>query len=162
MTAAAFNRGKSKQDYQTPPDFMEAVRRRFGELDIDLAASSENKQANVYITEEIDSLSLTQHWPTGLQCWLNPPFSRIEPWARKCADSLSSRVLMLVPAAVGSNWFRDYVFHSGAAEVYFLNGRLKFVGAKDPYPKDLLLAQYIPDYRPFSARVSTWKWRTEE
>ena len=57
----------------------------------------------------------------------------------------------LVPAAVGSNWFRDYV--DGKALVLLLNGRLSFDGA-GPYPKDCILCLYgiEPGYE-------VWSWR---
>lgn len=158
---AAFNRGNSKQDYATPADFMRAVEKRFGPLAFDLAADASNAKAARYFTVEQDSLAQdwtaldlhdwTRHW-----AWLNPPFDRIEPWARKCAESKHAvDILFLVPAAVGANWWRDWV-HKEAA-VLFLNGRLSFDG-KNPYPKDCALCTYsrrvVPGY-------DVWNWRGE-
>lgn len=74
--------------------------------------------------------------------WLNPPYSNIGPWAKKCAEesALGARILFLVPASVGSNWFRDFVFKKSL--VLFLNDRIKFVGAEYVYPKDCIIAAY--------------------
>ncbi len=150
--------GLSKQDYSTPPEFIAAVKSRLGISDFkwDLAASHLNSKAGAfnYYYEQEDSL--IQNWGGGLRgpwwCWLNPPFANIAPWAKKCSES-GIKIAFLVPAAVGSNWFRDYV--DGKALVLLLNGRLSFDGV-GPYPKDCLLALYgaEPGYE-------VWDWRKQ-
>ena len=154
-TGASFARGGSKQDYETPPDFLCAVAQKFGPLICDLAARPDNKKADLFLIPDVHSL--TVHWHKLLKGnqWLNPPFDRISPWAMKCAaeSKLGASILFLVPASVGSNWFADFVHDK--AHVYLLNGRLQFVGAKDPYPKDCMLAAYgfgKPGY-------SVWRWK---
>lgn len=156
-------RGKSRQDYQTPPAFLRAVRCTLGIMDFafDFAASPENAVVGRYYTEADNGL--VQSWRvTGpLEWgWLNPPFSHIEPWVEKSFRESSAdggpRVAMLLPASVGSNWWRDWVH--GKASVRFLNGRIQFVGAKDPYPKDCALLLYssmlVPGY-------AVWTWPTK-
>lgn len=156
--------GRSKQDYQTPPEFLEAVRNRLDDYFIyDLAASSDNCVVYSYFDESMDSLK--QDW-TKLRdadepnkwCWLNPPYGNIEPWVKKCAEESlkGAHIACLVPASVGANWWRDYVEND--AYVLFLNGRLKFVGAKDYYPKDCALLLYTPFIRSGSA---VWDWRLD-
>lgn len=152
-TGAMLARGSSKQDYQTDPEFMKAVKYRFGTPRVDLAATLKNTQCNRYFTKRENAL--VQPWPRTL-CWLNPPYSNITPWAEKCAKEalLGSRILFLVPAAVGSNWFCESCFPH--ATTYFLNGRLIFVGEKDPYPKDLILC----DFAGAHGRIcEPWRWR---
>lgn len=61
---------------------------------------------------------------------------------------------MLVPASVGANWWFTGVHHE--ADVHFLNGRIKFVGAKDPYPKDCALLLYHP---AATGGYSCWNWK---
>lgn len=148
--------GVSKQDYATDPLLTAAVVKRFGPLVLDLAASEENTQAMQFIDEEMNALSDEVDWddlPIGNR-WLNPPFAKIGPWAYKCACSATvvSPILFHVPAAVGSNWFRDYV--DGKAYVLFLNGRVTYVGHTQPYIKDTLVAVYglHPGYE-------VWNWR---
>ncbi|HEY9792114.1 MAG TPA: DNA N-6-adenine-methyltransferase [Candidatus Obscuribacterales bacterium] len=163
---------KSKQDYGTPEDFIRAVQRHVGKIGFDLAASAHNKKHARYYAM-LDLLepdwgamgfdSLAQDWgiapmarATGEKVlWLNPPFKQITPWARKCAETLpdlgSDLIAFLVPAAVGSNWFRDYVY--GKAAVLFLNGRIKFEGSTDPFPKDLMLCVY--GWKP---GCHIWQW----
>jgi phage N-6-adenine-methyltransferase len=157
--------GLSKQDYATPPEFIDAVKRRFGirEFAYDLAASKENTKAKHFFCEEQDSLK--QDWPRAITesgrshvgpawAWLNPPYAHIAPWAEKCAASAhirsGRRILFLVPAAVGANWFAQHV--DGQALVLLLNGRISFDG-KAPYPKDCILVGYglEPGYE-------VWSW----
>jgi phage N-6-adenine-methyltransferase len=144
--------GRSKQDYSTPDEFIEAVKGLLGisYFDLDLAADESNSKGYRYINEEMDSLSV--EWPRlDGWCWLNPPFANIEPWAKKCWTS-GIRAAFLVPASVGANWFRDWV--DGKAYVFFLSPRLSFDG-KDPYPKDCILALYGTGMTGYKC----WDWR---
>jgi len=152
----------SRQDYGTPQEFITAVERRFGPIVFDLAAHAGNRKSPYYYAPEPDPAAvavdaLAQQWhnavPCGTLAWLNPPFSDIAPWARKCAveSSLGARIALLVPAAVGANWFRDHV--AAHAAIYLLNGRLSFDG-KNVYPKDCLLAVYGE-----TPGACIWDWR---
>jgi len=162
MTQPAQKPGQSKQDYRTPAEFVEAVKRRLGiaQFEIDLAADDTNYVAPWWIGEAHDSLSVDWYrlsWNGW--AWLNPPFANIAPWAAKCAEfpaeewhpDQKQRIAFLVPAGVGANWFRDYV--DGKALVLLLNGRLSFDGIA-PYPKDCMLCLYgvEPGYE-------VWDWR---
>lgn len=174
MSGAAFNRGDSKQDYKTPADFMAAVKNRFGLISWDLAADSSNTQCSQYFTLEMDSLKQRWH-QLGGWLWLNPPYDRIEPWAQKCAEesALGARILFLVPASIGSDWYRKYIQFN--AVTLALNGRLCFVENwettidpasvkrgkpefyKSPplYPKDCMLAVFCAGLYGFNV----WKWK---
>lgn len=173
---AAFHRGESKQDYGTPADFIAAVEERFGKLDFDLAANEHNRKAERWLGPGSpickDTLSLdpktffSDVWGDNppKNCWLNPPFDNIAPWAKWCADSvngrstlLTSRILFLVPASVGSNWFANHVHNW--ARTKFLNGRLSFDG-KHPYPKDCMLCIYGPlELDPPNWPYDVWSWK---
>jgi phage N-6-adenine-methyltransferase len=144
--------GRSKQDYGTPSEFIAAVEGRFGPLDFDLACTAANKVATDWPSGG-DAFAIT--WSDLGRAWLNPPFSRIEPWARRCAETRlgwSDRIFMLTPASVGANWFAEHVH--GKALVLGLSPRLVFVGEKDPYPKDLILSCY-GEHPGFDV----WRWR---
>jgi phage N-6-adenine-methyltransferase len=145
--------GRSKQDYGTPPEFLAAVKKRLciEEFALDIAASAENAVADTFYTEEDNALSDDLRWRREIEpavkgdwAWLNPPFSNIAPWVEKAAQeaSLGANILVLVPASVGSNWWRDCV--EPYAYQTFLNGRITFVGQEDPYPKDCALLMYTP------------------
>jgi hypothetical protein len=142
--------GRSKQDYETPNEFILAVERLVGVgikgFAVDLAATEANSKGQICVTPEEDSL--VTDWlnlpyaSEGRWCWLNPPFGRIEPWVAKCAHGTAHglRIACLLPAGVGSNWFAHHV--AGKALVLFVRPRLTFVGHADPYPKDLILCLY--------------------
>lgn len=154
--------GKSETVVRTPPEFLAAARKLLGitEFAVDLACCQDNKVAPVGISADMDSLSLNWVDECGTDwCWLNPPYDNIGAWAEKCLrESMDgAHIAFLVPASVGSNWWRDFVHYQ--ADVRFLNGRLKFLYAngtrhKDYYPKDLALILYgnEPGY-------DVWNWR---
>lgn len=176
MAGAAFNTGKSRQDYQTPLEFRVAVKCEFGPVVWDLAATAQQNisyaELNYFGPDHPEVAcrdALVVPWgdftgiPVGLR-WLNPPFANIKPWAKKCAheSSLGVEILFLVPASVGSNWFWDYV--APYAHVYALSPRLSFDG-KHPFPKDLILAHYKPQRTSgvvvgaASHGFSRWQWK---
>lgn len=161
-TGASMARGKSKQDYATPQDFRDAIVKRFGMPGFDLAASSGNMFADgigSYFSEDADALSKSWEMTSGVRPdfrwnWLNPPFGNIAPWAEKCAteSQRGARILFLVPASVGANWFQEWVVPH--AHVIELAPRLCFDG-KSPFPKDLVLAAYCCG---LTGR-SFWRWK---
>jgi phage N-6-adenine-methyltransferase len=150
--------GRSKQDYGTPPEFLEAVKQRLGiaEFSIDLAASADNAVTWRHMTAEQDALTAWSWFSGPGWNWLNPPYATIGPWVQRAWEewngSTSAATAVLIPAAVGSNWWRDWVHEK--ARVLFLNPRLTFVGCKDPDPKDCALLLYG---LPYGYEVWTWK-----
>lgn len=148
--------GKSEQIVCTPKELLFAVADRFGAIAYDLACTRANRVVanplNAFSHEDMDSLQA--HWPGRAEglCWLNPPFGNIAKWAKKAAES-RSRIAMLVPASIGSNWFRGHVH--GKAYVLALNPRVTFVGHSAAYPKDLILCVYGHGLAGFDV----WEWR---
>lgn len=144
----------SGQNYATPWEFIRAVEARFGPIVFDLSASAENTKAPKFFSKEEDSLA--QDWTalTG-NLFLNPPYAGLEPWSRKCKQSRTlgsiRRIFLLTPASVSTEWWAEHVHLE--ALVLFVRPRLTFVGATDPYPKDLSLAIFgaAPGYEP-------WAW----
>lgn len=151
--------GLSKQNYQTPITFIEAVKKRWHikDFSLDLAASDENAVAVHYYTEAQDALKLS--WQAGGAAWLNPPYANITPWVKKAYEEClkGQDIFMLVPASVGANWWRDYVHEK--AYIYFLNGRLAFMRDKPKwlYPKDCALLLYLHEGELPSYDIWSWK-----
>lgn len=150
--------GKSEQVVCTPTEFMNILTSRLGidKFGIDLAASADNTVADDYYTEENDSL--VQPWTDYAWAYCNPPYADIEPWVRKAwtESHKGANIAMLLPASVGSNWWRTYV--DKKAYVLLLNGRLTFKGHTSPYPKDLVVLLY----NSFGASgYEVWKWNHE-
>lgn len=161
---AAHHRGSSEQSVQTPPDFISAVKQLLGitKFSIDLAADEKNTQAAKWYDEAMNSLE--QDWEESCRtgwAWLNPPYDNITPWVKKASESKDAKLVMLVPASVGSNWFRDYVYKK--AGIVLLNGRIKFIGHKYVYPKDLMLLLYSPDFDGTDlTELKVWNWAKNE
>ena len=153
-TGPSVNRHRSKQDYQTPFDFRDAVTARFGPIECDLAADQFNCFGASFITKEQDSFRSEWHKKLG-PLWLNPPFADIRPWTKKCAEETAKGacILFLTPASVDSNWWTDFVHDK--AGVLFLNPRLSFDG-RNSYPKPLALSCY--NLRP-SGTYAPWRWK---
>ena len=161
MTAPRFmpaqKPGKSVQEVGTPREFLGAVERRFGKITWDLAANEKNKVAFMHLGPgSAYPDALAEDWSDGFNglLWLNPPYSKIGPWAQKCHENRGdrSRIAFLVPAGVSTKWFRNYVHEK--ALVLFISPKLTFVGHEQQYPKDLILAMYgeKPGYE-------CWRWK---
>lgn len=142
-----------KQNYATPADFMSAVHSRFGIPAFDLAASAENTKAPSFFSEEDDAL--TKDWRvlrSDGHMWLNPPYRNIKVWANRCALA-GSKILFLVPASIGSEWYATWVHPF--ANTIALRGRITFEGCTTPFPKDCILA----DYGGPAGGFEVWDWR---
>lgn len=169
-------RGESRQDLETPPDFMQAVENRFGRIDFDLAANALNRKADRWYgpgsSEGVDSL--VHEWatiandrvaPDRMQnLWLNPPFGTTAAWIRKAHEDYaatpllkrtSRRLLLLCQASVGSNYWRDHCRHAPCLSL-FLNGRIQFVGETHGFPKDLMLLVW----GEFNG-IDCWRWKDD-
>jgi hypothetical protein len=168
MSGAAFHTGKSKQNYATPREFLDAVKACWNipAFDWDLAANRRNTVASKWLGPDgVRVDSLTTKWSTlpGQLFWLNPPFADIAPWARKCArwqhalrvGDERKRLFLLIPASVGSNWWLDHVHKKGA--VKFLSPRLSFDG-RNSYPKDCALVIY--GFNSITLiHYECWRWK---
>jgi phage N-6-adenine-methyltransferase len=146
-------RHRSKQDYGTPRIFLDAVERKFGPIAFDLAARADNCVVPRFYSPAQDTL--VQSWRVGGLAWLNPEYTNIAPYVAKAvtAAAQGQQLVMLVPAGVGSNWWKRYVHER--AKVHLLNGRITFVGCTDAYPKDCVLLEYGPDVEP---GYVVWTW----
>lgn len=156
MSPPAQRPGRSRQDWCTPLDFVAAVQRRFGPFVCDLAADADNALAPAHYDAAANALAQpwAEQYPTGV-LWCNPPYRKIKPWAQKAASESHRRnglILMLVPAAVSTEWYARYA--APYAHTIAVRPRLTFVGATAPYPKDLMLLVYQGGLGGFS----TWRW----
>jgi hypothetical protein len=162
--------GRSKQDYQSPPNFLAAIAAQFGAIDLDLACRTDNMVAPYGITENQGLDALEQDWADPVYwsksgnvvvsgdpirvAFCNPPFSDLRPWAAKVASCrwLPRWTLLLVPASMGSLWWADHVLGKTMA---FGVPRIQFVGTTALYPKDLALV--AAGYGV--AGAGYWDWR---
>lgn len=173
-TGPTINRGKGNNNAATPWKFIKAVENKFGPLGWDLAASKENSKVGFgHYFNEVDN-ALVRSW-SGLKlkelAWLNPPFTNITPWAKKCAEEvqMGARILLLVPASM-ANWLWDWVVPF--TDIYSV-GRMVFDDCYDQqgklittvYPKDLFLCRYdwsaglTGTGSPVDAKITRWRWQ---
>jgi hypothetical protein len=152
--------GKSEQRVETPADFLEAVERRWGKMDVDLACDAGNMKApKGFYFPEVDSLKEDWLlWCKNGNGWLNPEFGNIAPFAAKCFATQPhlqrGRIFMLTPASVCSDWYLDLV--KPRATTYLLRGRIIFVGSAHGFPKDLILSVFEAGAE---GGVYEWNWR---
>jgi phage N-6-adenine-methyltransferase len=153
---------KSKQDYGTPKDLLDAIRHRLGiwGFDWDLAASAENtvvqeSEDGKRHYDEKDNALVQEWYKIEGWSWLNPPFADIKPWVKKAYEEsqMGAHIVMLVPTSF-AEWWRDWV--EGKCYVVHLQGRVTFVDCTTAYPKDVSLLIYTP----FGFKGSElWGWR---
>lgn len=136
MTSVHFK--SEKMDWATPPEVWALLNAEFG-FTLDVCALPENAKVPRYFTP--DDNGLEQQWE-GV-CWMNPPYGReIGAWMRKAKSEASAgraTVVCLVPSRTDTAWWHDNV--QGHAEVRFLRGRVRFVGAQHsaPFPSAIVV-----------------------
>jgi phage N-6-adenine-methyltransferase len=152
--------GRSVQEVGTPREFLDAVEKRFGKLQWDLAANADNHVTDGWYgpgsSVNEDSFSAWWHRDVNGLLWLNPPYANIGDWAHKCANEFvaGANILMLLPASIGTNYYRELVWPY--AKTIALSPRLTFNGHSQSYPKDLVLAQYAPGA---AGQLECWRWK---
>jgi hypothetical protein len=126
---------------RTPPDLWRALKSIY-KFTIDVCASDDNHLLSRYYT--IKSNGLKQDW-TGEIVYCHPLFdSLIGNWVEKAFASKCLTVLLL-PAAVHTKYFHEWIYHNPKAEYIFLrkpNKGFRF-GKDDGTPDDLASIGYI-------------------
>lgn len=131
-----------RDDWETPYALF-ARYDRIHRFTVDAAALPHNAKCARFFTPEMDGLA--QDW-SDERVWLNPPYGRaIAPWMCKAYHESTRNgalVVALVPARTDSGWWHDFV---KPADVEFLRGRVRFIGAVHN--------------APFPSAVVTWRPR---
>ena len=119
----------ARDDWETPSDLFDACHAEFG-FDFDAAAIERNAKLPRFIGPDDDALKA--RWSDyGRRAWLNPPYGRkigafLDAAVRALDDGVDV-VVALVPARTDTAWFQRAL--STAYAVWFLRGRVRFVGA---------------------------------
>jgi len=138
-----------RHGWQTPPEVFEPLDAEF-HFELDAAASHGAQRCARYISPETDALEVP--WQAR-SVWLNPPYGRgIGAWVRKAFETsrAGAVVVVLVPARPDTRWWAEWALK--AAEIRFVQGRIRFVGAPSgaPFPSAVLIfdeARRRPIYR---------------
>lgn len=120
----------STDEWATPQELFDKLNGAF-HFTLDPCATPENAKCAKFYTREQDGLK--QDWG-GDVIWCNPPYGRtIVDWVQKCAEHHGVAV-MLIPARTDTRWWHDYIDKNPDAHIYFIKGRLKFGGSRNPAP----------------------------
>lgn len=90
-------------------------------------------------------------WSLVFYNFVNPPYSDIKNWVKKCFHEWErgSGVLLLIPPRTDTKYFHEYIYNN--AHLRFYKGRLKFgkgspKPAPAPFPSMLCIFPRISDY----------------
>lgn len=112
-------------EWSTPQDYFDQVAALHGPFDLDACCRPETAKALLYYTKKVDGLALDWFG----RVWVNPPYSEPAKWCEKAANEVAIgravKVVMLLPAAVDTHWFHDFVVPY--ARVEFIRGRMRFI-----------------------------------
>lgn len=124
-------------NWETPQWLFDALNAEFN-FTLDPCADDKNHKCPLYFTEEDDGL--VQNWGTE-RVFCNPPYGRhIGDWVQKCSAHKGVAVL-LIPARTDTQYFHDFIYRNPRAEIRFIRGRLRFVGADNaaPFPSMIVI-----------------------
>ena len=159
-------------EYPTPDWLALPLVEKFN-LETDVCANPANAKCARYYTAQDDGLS--QEW-TG-KIWMNPPYGRgIQKWIEKAWRSVTEGeaevVVCLIPVSPGTKYWHRYVLRSNC-DVVFLEGRVRFVGAKkSPAFDSAVVVMRRPGTEPYDVReikrmldaskaAKRWEWKAE-
>ncbi len=129
--------------WSTPQVLFDALDAEF-HFTTDVCADASNAKCAHYFSPAQDGLR--QRWQ-GV-CFMNPPYgAEIPRWVQKAfeASLYGATVVCLLPARTDTRWFQQYVLPF--AEIRYLPGRQRFVGAKSsaPFPSAVVIFRPTPD-----------------
>lgn len=127
-------------EWSTPRAFFAALDAEF-HFNLDPCSTRENRKCAKFFTIEDDGLQ--QDWG-GYRVFCNPPYGRaIGAWVEKCFNEsrkADTVVVLLIPARTDTKYFHKYIYHN-AAEIRFIEGRLRFGDSKQgaPFPSMIVV-----------------------
>jgi phage N-6-adenine-methyltransferase len=145
MNREVYSRTKwTSDDWETPPYFFKKLDDVF-HFTLDACATAENTKCIRFFTKEQDGLK--QDWE-GETVFVNPPFSHIKKWAKKCYEEgmkSNTVVVMLCPSRTDTRYWHDYIMN--ADEIWFCKGRVNFLknGKKPKHGSTFPLAIVVFD-----------------
>lgn len=174
LFTSARNTGDSSRDcWETPEHLFVFLDRLFG-FELDVCAVEATAKCARYFSPEDDALS--QVWAPHV-CWMNPPYSNLEPWLRKAWTEAQAGavVVALVPPRLDAAYWSAWA--NRADRRVELQGRVQFIpppegsgekpkADRNPHPSTILL--FDPKGR-FSRiqlgvpapPVFSWEWRPD-
>jgi len=139
-----------KDDWETPQGFFDALNEEF-HFTLDVCADPVNAKCASWFGYDpgghlVDGLA--QQWSPHV-CWMNPPYSQLKLWLKKASEEAArgATVVSLIPSRTDTKAWHRFIWDCAAqcvrpgVEVRFIEGRLRFVGAKSaaPFPSALVI-----------------------
>ena len=129
--------------WETPPHIFKFGCELFNFTpEIDVCATAQDKKCEIFYGEnkKYNMSSLNQDCKWQRNFWMNPPYQNVKDWIRKAYFShikYNVSGLALLFAKTDTKVWHECILH-GQAEVYFIQGRIKFfkngVESKNPAP----------------------------
>jgi site-specific DNA-methyltransferase (adenine-specific) len=127
-------------EWETPPEIFDPLNEEF-HFTLDPCATKATAKCSKFYTWEQDGL--IKDW-YGETVFVNPPYGNlIGKWVEKCfkeSKKANTKIVALLPSRTDTRWFHGFIY--GKAEIRFIKGRIRFVGA--PYPA------------PFPSMIVVW------
>ena len=137
--------------WTTPLELFNKLNNEF-HFTLDVCATHYSFKCKKYFTPEEDGL--IQDWSNDI-CWMFPPYGKdITLWMKKAyEESLRGAIVVaLIPSRTDTKYWHDYCMN--AAEIRFIQGRLKFGDSKNsaPFPSAIV----VFDNRVDELKISTY------
>ena len=146
--------------WRTPQEVINFIERKFGEIEIDLCSSDENKVCINNLDEDCDFLddSWIAYSPeefnvcTGDLAWCNPPYSNPLPFVKQCVKWANHgyAVAGILNVDTSTKWFEELI-NAKALIMPIVGGRIKFIGDDGKPGKSNNKPQIIFYLAPFLA-----------
>ncbi len=147
--------------WRTPPEVVDFIECRFGEIKIDLCSSDENRVCAVNISEQDNFLN--DAWLSlemislGVLTWCNPPYSNPLPFVKQCVKWAQHgyAVAGILNADTSTKWFEELI-NAKALVMPIVGGRIHFLNSEGVPVKQNNKPQFMFYLAPFLAQsVST-------
>jgi phage N-6-adenine-methyltransferase len=132
-----------KDMWRTPDEIFKPLHDEF-RFTLDPCCEIGTSKCLQFFTPDDDGLK--QHWAFQ-RVFCNPPYSRgnIDKWVEKCyyeSEFNGALVVALLPVSTSSKWFHNYIWK--VADIRFIKGRVKFVGAESTAPFSSMIVIWHP------------------
>jgi len=143
--------------WRTPPEVIAFIESKFGEMQIDLCSSDENKVCDSFIDESADFLNddhifNTNTWP-GQIAWCNPPYSNPLPFVQQCIKWAKHgyAVAGILNFDPSTKWFVELI-NAKALIMPIIGGRIAFLDGDGNPGKGNNKPQFMFYLAPFLAQ----------
>ncbi len=127
MTAGRVNSLKNKDDWNTPTKIVEILYQFWSVIELD-PCSNENSIVNAITNVVLPDDGLLYDYTKYKSIFINPPYGKgISNWiAKACIDNIDNEIVLLIPVATNTSYWKRYIFNSAKAICFLFDSRLKF------------------------------------